>query len=75
MGFTRRGGLPHQTVRKRWSRKKVMERCARCFVLADSSKIGQVTSITFSDMKESEILTTELKASSYKKYKNIVEVK
>lgn len=39
------------------------------------SKIGQVTSITFSDMKESEILTTELKDSSYKKYKNIVEVK
>ena len=56
-------------------KKKAMERCARCFVLADSSKIGQVTSITFSDMKESEILTTELKDSSYKKYKNIVEVK
>ena len=56
-------------------KKKAMERCAQCFVLADSSKIGQVTSITFSDMKESEILTTELKDSSYKKYKNIVEVK
>jgi len=26
-------------------------------------------------MKESEILTTELKDFSYKKYKNIVEVK
>ena len=56
-------------------KKKAMERCAQCFVLADSSKIGQVTSITFSDMKESEILTTELRDSSYKKYKNIVEVK
>ena len=56
-------------------KKKAMERRAQCFVLADSSKIGQVTSITFSDMKESEILTTELKDSSYKKYKNIVEVK
>ena len=56
-------------------KKKAMERCAQCFVLADSSKIGQVTSITFSDMKESEILTTELKDFSYKKYKNIVEVK
>lgn len=29
-------------------KKKAMERCAQCFVLADSSKIGQVTSITFS---------------------------
>ena len=55
--------------------KSDMERCAQCFGLGDSSKIGQVTSITFSDMKESEILTTELKDSSYKKYKNIVEVK
>ena len=55
-------------------KKKAMERCAQCYVLADSSKIGQITSITFSDMKGSEILTTELKDSSYKKYKNIVEV-
>lgn len=55
-------------------KKKAMERCAQCFVLADSSKIRRNINY-FSDMKESEILTTELKDSSYKKYKNIVEVK
>ena len=47
--FTHRG-LPPDSE-KRWSRKKRWARCAQCFVLADSSKIGQVTSITFSDMK------------------------
>ena len=38
-------------------------------------EIEDYNPITFSDMKESEILTTELKDFSYKKYKNIVEVK
>ena len=55
-------------------KKKAMEHCAQCYVLADSSKIGQITSVTFSDMRRPEILTTELKDTSYKKYKNIVEV-
>ena len=73
-GVHEKRGLTTPDSEEALVKKKAMERCAQCYVLADSSKIGQITSITFSDMKESEILTTELKDSSYKKYKNIVEV-
>lgn len=45
-----------------------------CYVLADSSKIGQVTSVTFAEMSKGQILTTELKDTLYRKYKNITEV-
>lgn len=55
-------------------KKKAMERCRMCYVLADSSKIGQVTSVTFAEMSKGQILTTELKDTLYRKYKNIMEV-
>lgn len=44
------------------------------YILADSSKIGQISLIKFAELKEAEVITTKLKQGTYQKYKNIVEV-
>ena len=48
--------------------------CRKKYILADSSKIGQISLIKFAELKEAEVITTKLKQGTYQKYKNIVEV-
>ena len=52
-----------------------MERCRTCYILADSSKIGQIAPVTFAKFDQAELITTELTDKDLKKEKNIVEVK
>ena len=51
-----------------------MEQCANRYVLADSTKINQISSVTFAGFEEGMILTTRLRDASYKACKNILEV-
>lgn len=49
-------------------------RCREAYVLADSSKFNQVSSVRFAEFKDVKIITTELEDPSFRKYTNIVEV-
>ena len=51
------------------------ERCRTCYILADSSKIGQIAPVTFAKFDQAKLITTELTDKDLKKEKNIVEVK
>lgn len=51
-----------------------MQRCQKCFVLADSSKFKRVFPITFARLPEADIITDVLPDSKYKKLTNIIEV-
>ena len=55
-------------------KKKSMDNCKERYVLADSSKFSQISSVKFSEFENATIITTELRNASYKKYKNIKEV-
>ena len=44
------------------------------YILADSTKFGQVAPVTFSELDAVDIITTKLKDATFNKYKNIVEV-
>ena len=61
-------------VKEAMVKKKSMENCKERYVLADSSKFSQISSVKFSEFENATIITTELKNASYKKYKNIKEV-
>lgn len=55
-------------------KEKAMQQCKKSYILSDSSKIGQISSITFGSFKAGQIITTKLNDESYKKYDHIVEV-
>lgn len=55
-------------------KEKAMKQCRKSYILSDSSKIDQISSVTFSDITDGIILTTKLKDISYRKYNNLLEV-
>ena len=67
-------GFSTPEVKEAMVKKKSMENCKERYVLADSSKFSQISSVKFSEFENATIITTELKNASYKKYKNIKEV-
>lgn len=38
-------------------KRKAMEQCRKAYVLSDASKFGQISSVTFRDFKEAEVIT------------------
>ncbi len=55
-------------------KKKAMEHCRKCYVLADSSKFSQLAAIRFADFESAEVITTTIMAKEFAGYKNIKEV-
>ena len=54
-------------------KKTAMERCARRCVLCDSSKFGQVFSVTFAPFGSADIITDKKPGQGYSSYTNIKE--
>ena len=42
-------------------------------MLADSSKINKISSVTFSDFNDAVVITSTVKETSFKKCANVVE--
>ncbi|MDD2978674.1 MAG: DeoR/GlpR family DNA-binding transcription regulator [Hespellia sp.] len=55
-------------------KKQAMEQCHEAYVLADSSKIGQISSVKFAEFEDAVAITVSLHDDTMKKYNNIVEV-
>ena len=55
-------------------KKKSMSNCKECFVLADSTKFEQISSVKFAEFDQATIITKGELKPALKKYKNIVEV-
>ena len=56
-------------------KKKSMENCKECFVLADESKFNQISSVTFAPFEGATVITTGLSLPAYKKCNNVIDVK
>lgn len=67
-------GFTTPEVKEAMVKKKAMENCKSKFVLADSSKFGQISNIVFSDFEFATVITTNLEKESYKKLPNVVEI-
>ena len=73
-GVHRERGLTTPDITEALVKEKAMEQCGNRYVLADSTKINQISSVTFAGFEEGMILTTRLRDASYKACKNILEV-
>lgn len=73
-GVSIQKGFSTPDVKEGMIKKKSMENCKECYILCDSSKFSQISSVTFAPFDSATVLTTGLSQEVYKKYKNIVEV-
>lgn len=67
-------GCTTPDIREAAIKEMAILRSAKVYILADSTKFGQVAPVTFSELDAVDIITTKLKDGTFNKYKNIVEV-
>ncbi len=73
-GVSVQAGLSTPDVSEGMVKRQAMAQCRERFVLADSSKFGKVSPVTFGDFTGSQIITTYLEDKAYRQYANITQV-
>lgn len=73
-GFDLEHGFTTPDVNEAKVKEQAMKQCKQCFVLADPSKIGQISLVKFAEKDAATIITTEIKDSKYRKNRNIIEI-
>lgn len=73
-GISEKNGFTTPDSKEAMVKKKSMKNCKEPYVLADSSKFSQISSVKFAEFAQAAIITTELKQPAFKKCKNIITV-
>lgn len=73
-GISIKRGFSTPDIDEAMIKKKAMEQCKQCYVLADSTKFNQISAIRFADFKAADILTSNIKAREFAAYENVREV-
>ncbi len=72
-GVTKKSGCTTPDANEAMVKRTAMEQCRECFVLCDSSKFGQVSSVTFARFQGTRILTEKL-VVGYEDCENVLVV-
>ena len=67
-------GFSTPEVNEAMVKRKSMENCRECYILADDSKFNQISSITFAPFEAATVITTALSQPAFRKYVNVTEV-
>ena len=73
-GVTQGNGFTTPDVKEAMVKKKSMQKTKERYVLCDSSKFGEICSISFAEFKSARIITTKIENNEYRGMKNITEV-
>ena len=73
-GVTKGNGFTTPDVKEAMVKKKSMQKTKERYVLCDSSKFGEICSISFAEFKSARIITTKIENNEYRGMKNITEV-
>ena len=73
-GVTTGNGFTTPDVKEAMVKKKSMQKTKERYVLCDSSKFGEICSISFAEFKSARIITTKIENNEYRGMKNITEV-
>ncbi len=73
-GITKKRGFTTPEIKEALVKEEAMNHCEKRYVLADSTKFDQVSSVSFGDFTKSIILTNHVDKAEYRGLKNIVEV-
>lgn len=70
-GITKREGLTTPDASEALVKSTAMRQCRETYIVADKSKFGQISSVTFGEFGDGQILT-EACPPEYREYKNIL---
>ncbi|XCP84979.1 DeoR/GlpR family DNA-binding transcription regulator [Roseburia hominis] len=72
-GVTKKSGCTTPDANEAMVKRTAMEQCKECFVLCDSSKFGQISSVTFAGFQGTRIITEKM-VVGYEECENVVVV-
>lgn len=72
-GITIDQGFTTPEVKEALIKGRAMKQCKDAFILADNSKFGEISTVTFGDFTDATILTDSC-GGAFKKYKNVKEI-
>ena len=72
--MSREKGFTTPDITEALVKEKAVEQCRKSYMLSDSSKINQISSVTFAAFEDGILVTTRLKDESYRACRNVVEV-
>lgn len=67
-------GFSTPELKEAMVKKKSMENCKSCYVLADASKFGRISSVTFAPFENATVITTEMHHGEYENCSNVIQV-
>ncbi len=73
-GVSLQKGFSTPELKEAMVKRKSMENCRDCYILADESKFSQISSVTFAQFEKAIVITTELKQEIYKDCSNIINI-
>lgn len=73
-GVSLQKGFSTPELKEAMVKRKSMENCRDCYILADESKFSQISSVTFAPFENATVITTELKQEIYKDCSNIINI-
>lgn len=68
-------GFSTPEVKEALVKRKSMENCRERYVLADSSKFNQISSVTFAPFENAKVITTDLEHTAFAKCANVIKVR
>jgi DeoR family fructose operon transcriptional repressor len=73
-GVSQLNGFSTPDLKEAMIKQKSMERCKERYVLCDSSKFSQISSVTFAEFASAKIITNQISDEAYLKCSNILDV-
>jgi len=72
-GVTKKSGCTTPDANEAMVKRTAMEQCRECFVLCDSSKFDQISSVTFAGFRGTKVITEKV-PKGYEDCENVIEV-
>lgn len=73
-GISLKNGFSTPEIREGAIKTKAMSCTRDCFIVGDSSKFDQISSVSFAQFEEANVITTKVTLDAYKECTNILEV-
>ena len=72
-GITKREGFTTPDTNEAIVKSTAMKQCKDAYILADESKFGQVSSVTFGEFRDAKILTEKI-PEEYQESRNVLKI-
>lgn len=73
-GVSLQKGFSTPELKEALVKKKSMENCKECYILADKSKFNQISSVTFAPFEKATVITNDLALAAYRKCQNVISL-